>query len=147
MKLREDPAEGYYIGGLRNIQIETMEDFKKLLKLGEKARHYRQTDVHEHSSRSHTICRVLLENRMSETRRTIVETEQENEKKSAAKSSGIEEIEQKHISFGTKYSVFNLVDLAGSERLAESGSSSLQETSHINTSLFTLTKVINKLSE
>jgi hypothetical protein len=54
---------------------------------------------------------------------------------------------QKHISFGTKYSTFNMVDLAGSERLAESGAQSIEETSHINKSLFVLSNVINKLSE
>lgn len=58
-----------------------------------------------------------------------------------------DEIAQKHLSYGTKYSVLNLVDLAGSERLAQSGHSSVEETSHINKSLFVLANVIYKLSE
>ena len=80
--------------------------------MGEKARHYRQTDVHEHSSRSHSIFRILIENRMSESRRIVVE-------KSVNDGSfleGSDEIGQKHLSYGTKYSMLNLVDLAGSER-------------------------------
>ena len=40
-----------------------------------------------------------------------------------------------------------MVDLAGSERLAESGAQSIDETSHINKSLFVLSNVIYKLSE
>lgn len=52
-----------------------------------------------------------------------------------------------HLSYGTKYSVLNLVDLAGSERIAESGTSSIEETSHINKSLFVLANVIYRLSE
>jgi len=52
-----------------------------------------------------------------------------------------------HLSYGTKYSVLNLVDLAGSERLSESGSHAIEETQHINKSLFVLSNVIFKLSD
>ena len=41
LKIREDPNEGYYVSGLKNIKISKIEDFRKLLKSGEKARHYR----------------------------------------------------------------------------------------------------------
>ena len=59
----------------------------------------------------------------------------------------LEEVGQKHLSYGTKYSVLNLVDLAGAERLAMSGHASVDETGHINKSLFVLANVIYKLSE
>jgi hypothetical protein len=49
------------VSGLKAIKIQSVEDFKKLIKLGEKARHYRQTDIHEHSSRSHSIFKILIE--------------------------------------------------------------------------------------
>ncbi len=52
-----------------------------------------------------------------------------------------------HLSYGTKYSVLNLVDLAGSERLSESGMHAVEETQHINKSLFVLANVIYKLSD
>lgn len=52
-----------------------------------------------------------------------------------------------HLSFGTKYSVLNMVDLAGSERLSESGTHAIEETQHINKSLFVLANVIYKLSD
>jgi len=131
LKIREYMTEGYYVAGLRTVKTHSTEDVIKTLKLGEKSRKYRQTDVHEHSSRSHTIFRVLLENKVSEQRRLVADETDQSE----------------HLSFGTKYSILNLVDLAGSERISESGSASIEETQHINKSLFVLANVIYKLSE
>lgn len=76
---------------------------------------------------------------MSESRRLILENTKENpmEKPEA----------EKHISYATKFSILNMIDLAGSERVSESGCSSIEETSHINKSLFVLANVINKLSD
>lgn len=111
LRIREDPTEGYYVAGLKSQKVTSIEDVMKVIALGERSRHYRQTDVHEHSSRSHTIFRVLLENRSKEG--TKVAEEQDD---------------QVHLSFATKYSILNLVDLAGSERLAESGSHAVEET-------------------
>ncbi len=58
-----------------------------------------------------------------------------------------DDIGLKHLSYGTKYSILNLVDLAGSERISMSGSQQIEETSHINKSLFVLANVVLKLSE
>ena len=41
LKLREDPNEGYYVDGLKIVKITEVSDFQNLLKMGEKARHYR----------------------------------------------------------------------------------------------------------
>ena len=41
LKLRECPTEGYYVQGLKLVKIKDLGDFKQLLKMGEKARHYR----------------------------------------------------------------------------------------------------------
>jgi len=73
LRLREDPAEGYYASGLKTVKLNKLEDFKRLLKIGEKARHYRQTDIHEHSSRSHSIFKILIENRLSDSRKVVLE--------------------------------------------------------------------------
>lgn len=134
LRIREDPSEGYYVAGLKSMRVSTIEEVHKVVVLGEKSRHYRQTDVHEHSSRSHTIFRVLLENRSKEGKKVV-------------EDAGDADEQELHISFGTKYSVLNLVDLAGSERLSESGSHALEETQHINKSLFVLANVIYKLSD
>ena len=64
LKVREDPNEGYFVAGLKLIRMETLEEVLKVLALGERSRKYRQTDIHEHSSRSHTVFRVLVENKI-----------------------------------------------------------------------------------
>lgn len=130
LRLREDPTEGFYASGVKMVKCTELDDFRRLIKLGEKSRHYNKTDIHEHSSRSHTILRIAIENRMAESRRIVASDD-----------------EQLHLSFATKYSILQLVDLAGSERLAESGSNAIEETSSINKSLFVLAQVISKLSE
>ena len=87
---------------------------------GEEHRIYKETSIHEHSSRSHTIFQVHIERRA------------------------------KKIEGGPKTcSMLNLVDLAGSERLNEfeHRKDTLGETGHINKSLFILANVINKLAE
>lgn len=78
---------------------------------------YRETNIHEHSSRSHTIFKIFVE----------------SIKKSPASEGRL------------RYSCLYLVDLAGSERLNEFDNrqpSQLGETSHINKSLFVLSHVI-----
>ena len=130
LKIREDPSEGYYVSGLKSLRLNSIDDALKVIALGEKSRHYRQTDIHEHSSRSHTIFRLIVESRSTESKKISDETS-----------------EEVHLTYGTKYSVLNLVDLAGSERLSESGSHSIEETAHINKSLFVLANVIYKLSD
>jgi len=128
LKLREDPAEGYYVNGLKVVKVNLVSDFQKLLKRGEKARHYRSTDIHEHSSRSHSIFRIMIENRLSETRKIILDKELKNKEANPGIDSIFDDVRQRHISYGTKYSILNLVDLAGSERISESGNKAIEET-------------------
>jgi hypothetical protein len=66
MRIREDPSEGYFVSGLKTMRVASLEDVVKIISLGERNRHYRQTDIHDHSSRSHTIFRVQIENRSKE---------------------------------------------------------------------------------
>lgn len=81
LKLREDvnSKEGWYVSGLKVVKIAQVEDFKNLLKLGEKCRHYRATDVNEHSSRSHSIFRIMIENRSKTTRKLVLDKTKEFE--------------------------------------------------------------------
>jgi centromeric protein E len=139
LRIREDPSEGYFVSGLKTMRVSALEDVSKIIALGERSRHYRQTDIHENSSRSHTIFRILIENRSKEGKKVADELLSFGDNMDGEK--------ELHISYGTKYSVLNLVDLAGSERLSESGSHAIEETSHINKSLFVLANVIYKLSD
>jgi hypothetical protein len=59
------------------------------MQYGEEHRAYRETSIHEHSSRSHTIFQIYIESKHLLTEGRV------------------------------RYSVLNLIDLAGSERLNE----------------------------
>jgi len=95
-----------------------------LVNYGEENRIYRETHMHEHSSRSHTIFRVFIQ-------KTIPTSNKDSDEKQVL------------------FSTLNLIDLAGSERLYDLDMKQdvQDETAHINKSLFTLSLVINKLAE
>ena len=126
LKIREDPVEGYFVAGLKQVPCHSFDEAMKVLDLGEKQRSYRATNIHEHSSRSHSVFRILIESKEMQ---------------------GIDQDGggQLHMKGTVKFSIVNLVDLAGSERMSEVGDTS--ETSFINKSLFILTNVINKLAD
>jgi hypothetical protein len=119
LKMKEDPQYGTKVIGLKAQQVWTFDQAIILMNFGEEHRIYKETSIHEHSSRSHTIFRVYIESTSKTT--------------DAPK----------------KCSVLNLVDLAGSERLSEydNKKDNNGETGHINKSLFILANVINKLAE
>lgn len=122
LKIKDDPKQGVIIQGLKQQQVWTFDQVILLMNYGEEHRTYRETSIHEHSSRSHTIFKLYIE---SVTR--------------ADRNDG-----------RIRYGCLNLVDLAGSERLNEFDSrnqTQLGETGHINKSLFILAHVINKLAE
>ena len=111
------------VAQLNKQQVYSFDQAIILLNFGEEHRVYKETSIHEHSSRSHTIYRLYIE------------------------------AWPKTHPMHKKYSMLNLVDLAGSERLNEfdckpsTGDHNLGETGYINKSLFVLSNVINKLAE
>jgi centromeric protein E len=70
-----------------------------LMNYGEENRIYKETHIHEHSSRSHTIFRVFIQ-------KTVLNENQPDP----------DDFETNKNMY---YSVLNLVDLAGSERLCD----------------------------
>lgn len=122
LKIVSDSNFGTNVMGLTQQQIETFDQAMLLVNYGEENRIYKETHIHEHSSRSHTIFRVFIQKRVSDK-------DSEEDK--------------------VYYSTLNLVDLAGSERLYDHDMKQdiHDETAHINKSLFTLSLVINKLAE
>lgn len=87
---------------------------------GNQKRKIGETNMNDRSSRSHTIFKIIIENRKAD--------ESDSE---------------------VRISALNLVDLAGSERADQTGAtgSRLKEGSHINKSLLSLSLVIQRLSE
>lgn len=132
--INEDPDKGFYVKSLSEHPTHSLEEIKKFIEKGESNRRYAATAMNHHSSRSHTIFRLNV---------TSVAAEEEDEIENEANSI-------------TTESILNFVDLAGSERVSSLGpefgntkriNDLALEGKHINTSLFYLCQVINKLSE
>ncbi|MCO5557269.1 hypothetical protein L7F22_010830 [Adiantum nelumboides] len=126
LQVHESLERGIFVAGLREEIVANPEQVLQLLESGEAHRHVGETNMNVHSSRSHTIFRMVIESR----------------DKSQDDSVGFS-------CDAVRVSVLNLVDLAGSERVAKTGAEGarLKEGTHINKSLMVLGTVINKLSE
>ena len=127
LSIREDKERGTYVMGLREEVVTTPSQVLALLELGTTRRHVGATNMNAHSSRSHTIFRMIVESRAI----------------SGGMLGGADD------GAAVLVSTLNLVDLAGSERMSKTGAEGqrAKEGAHINKSLMTLGVVINKLSE
>jgi centromeric protein E len=125
LKIKEDATDGVAVQGLKKQEVWSFDQAIILMNYGEQHRSYKETTLHEHSSRSHTIFKIYIQNQ------------------------GPTAQQSKETGMCVRYSCLNLVDLAGSERLNEFDLKvdTLGETAHINKSLFVLANVINKLAE
>ncbi|CAE5962599.1 unnamed protein product [Arabidopsis arenosa] len=121
LQIHEHLERGVFVAGLKEEIVGDAEQILKLIDSGEVNRHFGETNMNVHSSRSHTIFRMVIESRGKDN----------------SSSDAI------------RVSVLNLVDLAGSERIAKTGAGGvrLQEGKYINKSLMILGNVINKLSD
>ncbi|XP_031778628.1 kinesin-like protein KIF14 isoform X4 [Nasonia vitripennis] len=125
LKVREHPVLGPYIVDLSQHTVQSYEDLKTWLKVGNSQRATAATGMNEKSSRSHSIFSIIL-------------TQTQSKAPSKAKQGD-----------DSRRSKINLVDLAGSERLSNTGACGdrLREGVSINKSLLTLGKVIGSLAE
>ncbi|KAK2519916.1 hypothetical protein Q9233_011704 [Columba guinea] len=114
-----------YVEDLIEEVVVAPEQVMEWIRKGEKNRHYGETKMNEHSSRSHTIFRMIIESR---------------ERSDPANTNCDGAVMVSHL---------NLVDLAGSERASQTGSEGirLKEGCNINRSLFILGQVIKKLCD
>ncbi|KAI8620944.1 P-loop containing nucleoside triphosphate hydrolase protein [Chytriomyces sp. MP71] len=120
LKIHEHLTRGVHVGGLTETHATSPVDIESIVSRGEANRHSGGTNMNEHSSRSHTILRILIQSQRKGDKRS-----------------------------GIRVSCLNLVDLAGSERAAHTGAEGkrLKEGGSINKSLLALATVIGKLSE
>ncbi|KAM6429390.1 centromere-associated protein E [Rhynochetos jubatus] len=123
--IREDVNRNTYVEDLIEEVVVAPEQVMEWIRKGEKNRHYGETKMNEHSSRSHTIFRMIIESR---------------ERGDPASGSWDGAVMVSHL---------NLVDLAGSERASQTGSEGvrLKEGCNINRSLFILGQVIKRLCD
>jgi len=144
----EAPDKEFIVRNLSEQVVGTIDEVLEKLWKGEENRHYASTSLNHHSSRSHTIFRLNVRSLQMVPKQDPEEEE------------SFENI--------TTESVVNFVDLAGSEKVISSQSNEVERVRHqhfsvlstksdidkvmaegknINTSLFYLCQVINKLSE
>ncbi|XP_077134262.1 centromere-associated protein E isoform X6 [Ranitomeya variabilis] len=126
LEVREDFNRTVYVADLTEEVVTIPEQVMQWIKKGEKHRHYGETKMNDHSSRSHTIFRMIVESR------------ERNDPGNSENCDG-----------AIMVSHLNLVDLAGSERASQTGAEGvrLKEGCNINRSLFILGQVIKKLSD
>ena len=122
IRIFESKQEGVVVRGLKEEIVTTPEEVFKLLKEGESRRQTGFTNLNKHSSRSHSIFRLIIESR---------------NRSSSSKNKAV------------RVSSLSLVDLAGSESAKNTGAvgTRQKEGQYINKSLMTLGLVIWKLSE
>ena len=118
LTVNEDKVKGFYVKGITEISVSSIDEILEKLKRGEENRHYAQTLLNHCSSRSHTIFRLTIQSVTSSSIRqymrsgTNLRIDPENEERQNAASSNDED--------GTivSESYLNFVDLAGSERVS-----------------------------
>lgn len=120
-ELKENPDTGVFVKGLASVVCSSKTDLDRVFSVGTKNRTTGATQMNQDSSRSHSICTVIIEKQ----------------------SKGVDK--QDHICQGK----LNLVDLAGSERQSKTGATGdrLKEAAKINQSLSSLGNVISALVE
>lgn len=159
----DSKKKDFYVKGLKQIVVDTLEECLDILKMGEYNRHYAATSMNHQSSRSHTIFRLNIQNiehyykegsfeanYSSSNLNSYTDIMQDLYNKSSAVTSEMT-------------SVLNFIDLAGSEKVSNHHNSKFEnkgimmsdalitskiqdrvnEGKHINKSLFFLTQVIS----
>ncbi|CAD8114275.1 unnamed protein product [Paramecium sonneborni] len=147
LQVNEDQKKEFYVKGLIEQSVSSINEIFEVLKRGEINRHYAQTAMNHNSSRSHAIFRLYVQ---SITNNFIRQYRREQ---SQHKFPTLEQLEaENHQLKGAMVteSVLNFVDLAGSEKVSnhfedaeiQDTNRRIKEGQYINKSLFFLTQVI-----
>ncbi|XP_067886127.1 kinesin-like protein KIF27 isoform X2 [Heterodontus francisci] len=134
--IREDDKGNTVIIGAKECAIETPDEMMSLLEAGNAARHTGTTQMNEHSSRSHAIFTMYLNQKQLK-----------NGQQSNTDEDNI--VEESQRSFQLISSKFCFVDLAGSERVTKTGNTGerFKESVQINSGLLALGNVISALGD
>uniref|UniRef100_A0A8D1WWU1 Kinesin family member 7 n=1 Tax=Sus scrofa TaxID=9823 RepID=A0A8D1WWU1_PIG len=126
IQLREDDRGNVVVCGVKEVDVEGLDEVLSLLEMGNAARHTGATHLNRLSSRSHTVFTVTLEQRGRAPSRL-----------------------PRPPAGQLLISKFHFVDLAGSERVLKTGSTGerLKESIQINSSLLALGNVISALGD
>ncbi|KAM7048657.1 kinesin-like protein KIF7 isoform 1-T1 [Molossus nigricans] len=126
IQLREDDRGNVVLCGVKEVDVEGLDEVLSVLEMGNAARHTGATHLNRLSSRSHTVFTVTLEQRGRAPSRL-----------------------PRPAPGQLLVSKFHFVDLAGSERVLKTGSTGerLKESIQINSSLLALGNVISALGD
>eukprot|EP00057_Strongylocentrotus_purpuratus_P017111 XP_011671585.1 PREDICTED: kinesin-like protein KIF27 [Strongylocentrotus purpuratus] len=144
MHIREDDQGNTVILGTSEIPCSCMDDVLRCLEIGSTHRHTGATNMNEHSSRSHSIFTILMDQRWKASA---------NSPSSSPVISPRGEDELSDEDDGQDYhfmsAKFHFVDLAGSERAHRTGNAGerFKESVYINSGLLSLGNVISALSD
>ena len=141
--IRELPAGGIVLAGTVEKEVRTQQEMIRVLEEGTSLRATAATGMNKHSSRSHAIFTITIEQR--KTRGDRPDTPE-----SAMEKSDEDEDEEDDLGLDDYLCAkMHLVDLAGSERIKRTKAQGqrLQEGININKGLLALGNVINALSE
>jgi hypothetical protein len=139
LSIREDADGGIYFAGAEEAEVVSFEDARTLLEQGTARRAVGSTEMNTHSSRSHAIFTLTIEQRV------VGDAEPEP---GTAGDVALSEVavgcEEEYIT-----SKFHFVDLAGSERLKKTKAEGerLKEGININSGLLALGNVISALGD
>ncbi|XP_007479404.2 kinesin-like protein KIF7 isoform X1 [Monodelphis domestica] len=130
IQLREDDKGNVVLCGVKEVEVEGLDEVLSLLEVGNAARHTGATHINRLSSRSHTVFTVTMEQRRGTGRLPRLPS-------------------MGPISGQLLSSKFHFVDLAGSERVLKTGNTGerLKESIQINSSLLALGNVISALGD
>ncbi|XP_077174330.1 kinesin-like protein KIF7 isoform X2 [Paroedura picta] len=134
IQIREDDKGNIVLYGVKETEVEGLDEVLSLLEMGNAAKHTGATHINKTSSRSHTIFTVTMEQRQNAARLTRLAIQD----KALVPTPG-----------QVLISKFHFVDLAGSERVVKTGSTGerLRESIQINSSLLALGNVISALGD
>lgn len=93
--MEDSKNKEFFIRGVTEESVDTMSDVLNILNRGEYNRHYAETKLNHHSSRSHTVFRIFVE--------SVTTKDFENNTSMP-----------RHV----MHSMLSFVDLAGSEKLS-----------------------------
>lgn len=144
VRIFESRTEGVVIRGLREEIVTCPEEVFSLLDVGDSKRKVGSTGMNRSSSRSHSVFRLVLESRVSNSSSHSGVPSLTPSSNSSVTSEGSNAIQGP-----VRISSLSLVDLAGSESVKATGATGTRqkEGQYINKSLLTLGHVVHKLSE
>uniref|UniRef100_U3K7I2 Kinesin family member 7 n=1 Tax=Ficedula albicollis TaxID=59894 RepID=U3K7I2_FICAL len=132
IQIREDDKGNIVLCGVKESEVEGLDEVLSLLDMGNTAKHTGATHINRQSSRSHTIFTVTMEQRRGAGRLPL------HCRPPTAPAAG-----------QVLVSKFHFVDLAGSERIVKTGNTGerLKESIQINCGLLALGNVISALGD